>query len=161
MTKISLLVLNFFIIISGYSLAQQKKDTSFSLTFSTYNHAERIFNGTTTYKLTSTEIIVSNRAIFSQKDTILYKSKIDNVVIERISKLQLDSLNNNYFNNCVMITSGTEYFISLNTENSTHKIHLHHYYLESINKLVIELNKLIAEKYRIRYLSSSTNQSCD
>jgi len=79
---------------------------------------------------------------------------------DEIRSLALNTLQEYYFNNCVMITSGNEYRISITDGMTSKRIRLHHYYLKQIEQLVAIINNQSPEKYRIHYLTESTKQDC-
>ncbi|PZE15633.1 hypothetical protein DNU06_17070 [Putridiphycobacter roseus] len=120
-----------------------------------------------TYRITNDSIIVSRSSMFLtidsiiRKDTILYKAKVDYNTIDNIDSLQLTNLRNDYYNKCILITSGNEYFVSIKTKKGVKSIHLHHYYLKQVEDLIAEINKLLPEKYAVRYLSEATEQNCN
>jgi len=140
---------------------EPKTDISkYSLTISTYNHAEQIFKGTLTYKLDKNILTISRRTMFSDKDTTLFSKTVDSNSIDRIKNIHLDKLKDLYFNRCIMTTSGNEYFVSTTLDTVTKTIHLHHYYDKQIEILIKELNKHIADSLKIDYLTNETKQDC-
>ena len=137
-----------------------KTKSNFSLSITTYNHAEQIFDGITTYSLTKDTLTIHKTYMFSDKDTILVSKKLNFNSIDQIKKIRLDSLEDFYFNNCIMATSGNEYFISTTIDTINKKISLHHYYNEQIERLINELNKNIPDSFKIDYLTKDTKQDC-
>lgn len=137
-----------------------KPNSNFSLSISTYNHSEQIFDGITTYNLSKDTLTIHKTFMFSDNDTLLFSKKLDKNSLEEIEKIGLDSLKNFYFNYCIMPTSGNEYFISKTIDTVTKKISLHHYYNEQIERLVNELNKNIPIKLQLNYLKRDTKQDC-
>ena len=111
-----------------------KTISNFSLSITTYNHAEQLFKGTTTYYLKNDTLKIHRSFMFSDKDTILLSKKIDNNSLERIKNIRIDNLKDFYFNHCVMATSGSEYFISTTIDTVNKKITLHHYYNKQIER---------------------------
>jgi hypothetical protein len=161
---LTLLFLTYGLFACGQNNAENKSvktESKFSLTISTYNHAEQIFNGTLTYKLTKNILTISRRTMFSDKDTILLTKPVDANSIDQIQNIRLDSLKDFYFNNCIMATSGNEYFVSTTNDPVKKTIHLHHYYDRQIEMLINELNKHIPDNLRINYLTSETKQDCE
>jgi len=138
----------------------KKSKSKFSLSITTYNHAEQIFNGITTYNIKKDTLIIRRTFMFSDKDTVLLSKKIDNNSIDQIKNIRLDSLKDFYFNYCVMATSGNEYFISTTIDTVNKKISLHHYYDKQIERLINELNKNIPDKCKLDYLTEDTKQDC-
>lgn len=139
-----------------------KEDNStFSLSLSVYNHAERLFNGTTIYSLTNDSLIISKHFMFSEKDTIVLSKRVNPATINQIKQLRLDTLQDFYINNCIMLTSGNEYYISMTNDSVIHETSLHHYYHEQVEKLILELNNLIPKKYQLNYLPKSMEQDCE
>lgn len=135
----------------------------FRLTISTYNNAEKIFNGTTTYVLTESSIkVVKTSELDTISDTIYTKaiSKSKNIS-SIIEKIRIDSLKDFYSNNCVMITSGDEYFIEYTTASENKNITIHHYYLKEVEDIVKIINENLPSKYMIHYLTKDTKQDCN
>ena len=132
--------------------------TNFSVTISTYNHAGQMSDGTLIYHLKDSVLTVSKRYMFSESDTVLFSKVIEVYKIERIRNIKINDLEDFYFNEHVLGTSGQEYYVSVTHDTITKKIHLHHYYHERIEKLITELNNLAPEKYRIPYLKSSESK---
>lgn len=149
-----LILLLVLIVLSGFS---GYKGTGFELCFSTYNHAEGIVSS---YKITDKQIAVSVKALIEERDSIVYTSKIRQDVIEKIKLLKLNSLETAYYNNCILMVSGDEYFIGLYDEGISKQIHLHHYYQRDIGHLVELINLSVPEKYHIDYVSEDTEQNC-
>lgn len=136
-------------------------ESDFSLSITSYNHAEEIFNGIMTYTLKNDTLKIHRSFMFSDKDTLLFSKKIDNKSINRIQNIRLDSLKDLYFNYCVMTTSGNEYYISTTIEDRNKTISLHHYYNEQIERLINELNYSIPAKLKLVYLTKDTKQDCE
>lgn len=134
--------------------------SNFSLSITTYNHAEQIFNGITTYDLKNDTLKIHRSFMFSNKDTMLFSKTIDNNSIEQIRIIRIDNLKDFYFNNCIMATSGNEYFISTTFDTVNKKISLHHYYHKQIERLINEVNKNIPDNLKLDYLTSETKQDC-
>jgi hypothetical protein len=134
--------------------------SKFSLSISTFNHAEQIYNGITTYELTNDSLIIRKNFLNSEKESILLTKKIDNNSLKKIKNIHLDNLKNFYFNYCTMPTSGTEYFITISTETYNNKITLHHFYEKQVERLINELNELIPDNLKLQYLTIETKQDC-
>lgn len=148
-----------------FSFAQDTLSTElksdFSLTISTFNHAERLGKGTTIYKLKNDTLTISKLYMFADEEKIVFSQKISVEALEQLKNISLDNLNDFYFNNCVLIISGTEYFISTTTNSKNKKISLHHFYKKEIELLITELNKNIPDKLQLNYLKSDTKQDCE
>ena len=138
----------------------KESKSKFSLSISTYNHAEQMFNGVTTYNLTDSLLTVRESSMCSELDTLLFSKKLDDNSIYQIESIQLDSLKDFYFNYCIMATSGNEYFISKTVDTITQKISLHHYYEPQIEKLFEQINKHVPDKLKHDYLAKDTQQDC-
>lgn len=136
------------------------QNKNFSLSLSTYNHAEQIFNGRTTYIIKNNMLTIRRSYMFSKNDTVLLSQKLDLKALERIMLVRLDGLKDFYFNYCVMSTSGTEFFISTTFNKVKKNISLHHYYNEQIEKFIFELNKNIPGNLKIDYVPKDTKQDC-
>lgn len=168
MTTKTTYILTLLFLISGFFVSGQNNteskneitESNFTLTISTYNHAELIFNGTLSYKLTENTLTINRRSI-NNADTVLISYPIDVNSVEQIKNIDLDSLNNFYFNHCVVATSGNEYFVSVTNDNINKKIRLHSFYNKQIELLINELNKHIPENLKIHYLTSETKQDCE
>ena len=132
------------------------------IAFTTYNHAERIFNGVTTYILTDSLIEVKKKYFGDKKSKVVYSNIISNLqqLMSEFKKIRLDSLAEYYYNECVMITSGDEYcfdFICGSTKKSTS---LHHYYLKEVEEVVKLINSTLPDKYQFHYVPKDTEQDC-
>lgn len=138
----------------------KESKSKFSLSISTYNHAEQMFNGVTTYNLTDSLLTVRESSMWSELDTLLFSKKLDDNSIYQIESIQLDSLKDFYFNYCIMATSGNEYFISKTVDTITQKISLHHYYEPQIEKIFEQINKHVPDKLKHDYLAKDTQQDC-
>jgi hypothetical protein len=136
--------------------------TKFSLSFSTFNHAERIFDGTTTFLLTASSVKVTKRSFGGTKSKTVYSKKIPNkqLLLSTINKIGLDSLKNFYFNYCVMVTSGNEYFLDFTSNSTTKSIRLHHYYLKQLDDVIQFINANLPKRYQFQYLPKNTTQDC-
>lgn len=119
--------------------------------------------GFTTYTLTESSIQVTNRSLGDSISKTLYSKTLSKTsrLLTSIKKIRLDSLKNFYFNQCVMITSGDEYYLDFTNDLLTKKIHLHHYYLEQIDEIVKLLNNNLPKKHRFSYVSRDIEQDCD
>jgi len=101
--------ISFMIIMFSNLIALHAQETDkFELYFSTYNHVEGIVSS---YKIIDKEIAVSVKALIEERDSIVYTSKIRQDVIEKIKSINFQSLESYYYNNCILATSGKEYFI--------------------------------------------------
>lgn len=138
-----------------------KENSEFRLSLSTYNHAELLGTGTMIYSLLGEKLSIKKESVPADDKIYLLDSvKIEHGILEQIENLNLDTLGSYYFNRCVMITSGSEYIISISKGRFTKEIWLHHYYHPQIEKLVTIINKLLSDKYKIAYVSSDTKQDC-
>ena len=156
----TILILTYELFACGHDTVSNEPKSNFSLSISTYNHAEQIFKGITTYNLTNDTLTIRKAFIFSDKDTILLSKKIDTNSIDQIKNIRLDSLKDFYFNYCIVATSGNEYFISTTIDTVSKKISLHHYYDKQIEELINELNKNIPDNLKFNYLTKETKQAC-
>lgn len=155
-------ILSLFLLLAGLrSFAQEEEDSSrFVLSFSFYNHAELVYKGAMTYRLTNDYIGVSRRSLFDKQSNSVYSANIRKSISDSIVLLRLDTLRNFYHNDCVMSTSGDEYFISIETGKKETRIHLHSYYHPQIERLIGIMNTVVPEEYRINYMSEDTKQDC-
>jgi hypothetical protein len=138
----------------------QSENSKYSLTISTFNHAELIYNGILTYKLDMNILTISRRNMFFEKDTILLSKIVDTMSVNKIKNIQIENLHDFYFNKCVMSTSGNEYSVTTKVDKVTKTIQLHHYYNKQIEILINELNKQIIDSLKINYLTSDSKQDC-
>jgi hypothetical protein len=164
--KFFLLLISCFYGWSDNAQAQQitpAKDNAypFSLSFSTFNHAERIFDGTTTYHLNNRQLTVKKRFFLSAIDTILFTRRVTARFLKQLRSIQLDTLKDFYVNYCVMVSSGNEYAISTDKSGITKTIWLHHYYLKEIDNLATVINRVVPKKYKIKYLDDEPDNYCD
>lgn len=130
------------------------------MTISSYNHAEQISKGVLTYSVKESILTITQKRMLSKEEIILFKKEVDNNVIQKIENIKVDNLKDNYFNKCILTTSGNEYFVSVKSNDYEKNIHLHHYYNEQVEKLIIELNSQVPKKLKIDYLKNDTNQDC-
>jgi hypothetical protein len=72
----------------------------------------------------------------------------------------MDSLKDYYFNYCVMITSGDEYFLNFTNSSTKKSISLHHYYLKQLEEIIQLINTNLPKKYQFQYLTSGERQDC-
>lgn len=159
-TDIMLFVLTIGLFALGQDPKTKETRSKFSLSISTYNHAEQMFSGVTTYYLTDSLLSIRKSSMWSNMDTLLFSKKIDPRSVGQIKDISLDKLNNLYFNYCIMATSGNEYFIPKTVDTITQKISLHHYYEPQIEKLFEQFNKHIPDKLIHDYLTKDTQQDC-
>lgn len=145
---------------SGHAQAQEKDSTHFVLTLSFYNHAELVYRGAMSYRLTNDYLGISRRNLFDKQNIPLYSANIGKAVSDAISILRTDTLQTFYHNNCIMSTSGDEYFISIERGIQEKRIHLHSYYHPQIDRLINLMNAVVPEEYRIPYMSKDTKQDC-
>lgn len=127
-----------------------------------YNHAERFFNGVTTYILTDTLIEVRKQYLGDKKSKVIYSNTVSSSsqLLSDFKKMRLDSLKTYYFNECVFVTSGDEYFFDFEYESSKKSVSLHSYYVKEIEEAVKLINSTLPEKYHFRYVSKDTDQGC-
>src|SRR5690242_12307916 len=147
---------------SGWNSSIQQPAPPFSLSLTTFNHAERFFDGTTTYVLTDRFIKVSKTYLLDTISTTVYSKRVyqPDTILSAINKIGLDSLKDSYFNYCVMTTSGTEYFVDYVSSSSDKHISLHHYYLRQIEDIIQIINSKLPKKYQLKYLGKGTKQDC-
>uniref|UniRef100_UPI00404A37EF hypothetical protein n=1 Tax=Flavobacterium sp. TaxID=239 RepID=UPI00404A37EF len=136
-----------------------KENQKFTLTISTYNHAES-FKDILKYNLKDNNLTISKTSRLSGEISVLFTKKIDENLLEQTKNMNFDKLKEYYFNKCVMITSGNEYSLTISNNKGSKEIHLHHYYIKQIQLINNELNKLIPEELQIIYVNSDTEQNC-
>lgn len=141
----------------------QDQPNSFSITFSTFNHADRIFDGVTTYALTPSSIKVTKIYFGDTIATTLYSKKIrkGRSLAARLSQIDMDSLKQYYDNYCILPVSGDEYFLDFTCNLTTKSIRLHHYYLKELDDIIDLINSNLPRKYRFRYLTEHEKQDCE
>jgi hypothetical protein len=135
--------------------------SDYTLTLSTFNHAERLFKGTLTYIINDSSITIYNREELSGKDSIIFSKRIMEPCLHQIKTITLNKLENYYNNNCIMPISGSEYDISVRIDLVTKTIHLHHYYQKQIDHLISCMNILLPNEYKIVYVNRNTKQDCE
>lgn len=158
--KIFILIV--FIISSLVSLGQDSTK-AFKLTFTTFNHAQRIYNGTTSYILTNSSIKVTKTFLGETKGETVYSRKLPKAQrpTTSISRIRIDSLKDLYLNYCMVPTSGDEYFLNYSDKSTSKKISLHHYYLKQLDDIIQIINSNLPEKYQFQYLPKETKQDCN
>ena len=156
-----ILVLLLVCFYSSVSLGQDST-ADFELTFTTFNHAERIHDGTTTYVLTESTLKVMKTYLFDPKSKTVFSKSIrrGEKLVLNINNVRLDSLEDFYYNFCIMGTSGNEYFLDLKNVAGKKSISLHHYYLKQLEDLILLMNEYLPNRHRIHYLSKDTEQGC-
>lgn len=132
---------------------------------STYNHATQILEGNTVFKLTSEKLTISKYNMVADKngkshERLLLSVKTGKEIVQQIRDLHLDTLEDYYFNSCVPITSGSEYYISLTDDGRSKNISLHHYYHVQIEKLIAIINNIAGDKYELKYVAPESHQDC-
>ena len=137
-----------------------KKEGKYELTLSTYNHAEYLGTGDMLYKITDSSLTIINTPALSQQDTVIFSKIIEKDSIKPIKAVRLDGLRELYYNDLVMLTSGSEYYIEVTRGKKTKEIHLHHYYQPQIAKLIRRMNKLLPDQYKILYMDKNNRQKC-
>ncbi|AWH84188.1 hypothetical protein HYN59_03250 [Flavobacterium album] len=152
MKFLRILILAFISINDLYAQGTER----FELYFSTYNHVE----GIDSYKITNEEIVVSVKGLVDEKDNVVYISKMRQDIFEKTKSIKFQSLEDSYFNNCIMATSGSEYFIGFRYGAISKQISLHHYYQKNIANLVELINLSVPEEYHIDYVGEDTQQYC-
>jgi hypothetical protein len=158
-----------FLPFAGLAQLAPKSDSSkyspttstFSLTFSMFNHAERLMEGQTTYELTDTQLRISNTSFGEKKGKEIFSKKIaNNRLSHTIQKLRLDTLKDFYTNWCVMTTSGNEYCLKFSSPQLTKKISLHHYYLKQLDDIIQFINANLPKRHQFQYLTKDQKQDC-
>jgi hypothetical protein len=134
--------------------------TEYSISLITFNHAE-LLTGMMNYKLKNDSFTITLQSRFEQQDTILFSKKIEGSLVKQIVDIKLDTMKNLYFNNCIMITSGQEYWISIKRDTTSKNIQLHHFYHNQVEQLIRNINKVVPEEYKIEYLPLDTKQDCE
>jgi len=77
-----------------------------------------------------------------------------------VTKLNLNSLKEVYFNNCVDSTNGQDFSIVIGTKSKSSSTTLHHYYIKEFDNLMTLLNKYLPQIWQIQYLDKETKQDC-
>lgn len=141
----------------------QTKPETITITFSTFNHAERLFNGTTTYYLTASVIKVKKTYFGDTTCHTIYTRKIRNSysLISALSKIEMDTLKEHYSNLCILPTSGDEYFLNFVFNSTKKRIDLHHYYLKQLDDIIQLINLNLPRRYRFNYLPKDIKQDCE
>ena len=153
--------LSIFILLCSASAFGQDS-SAFKLTLTTFNHAERIFDGTTTFILTPSSLTVTKTYLENQTKTV-YSKKISDKAknIKKVKAVDLQSLKDLYFNYCVLPTSGDEYFLQVTNNSNKRQISLHHYYLPALNDIIAFLNDELPKRHQFHYLGKDTKQDCN
>lgn len=141
---------------------QKKSSYTFYLSLSTFNHTELLFHGVTIYKLTNKFIKVINIPFGEKKGKVIfYKSFSDSQDSSAIiNNFGLDSLEDFYYNYCVVATSGDEYTLNYQGYSKKKSIDLHCYYLKQIDDIVNLINSYLPFSYQINYVKKDEKQNC-
>jgi hypothetical protein len=130
----------------------------YDIYFKVYHHAEHMAY---TYSIKDDKLTVVSQGFLSDdEDELLLNIGIDSNFILKIQKLKLEELENNYYNKCILPTSGADYLIDIKDGERVKRIHLHHYYKEEVAKLADLINNEIPGEYEINYLDKDTVQNC-
>lgn len=77
-----------------------------------------------------------------------------------VAKLNLDTLQSYYFNNCLDTNRGNTYVIQFHLKNKNFEIKLNEYYLQGIDNLINLINQQLPASLRIKYFSQNNRQDC-
>ncbi|MFB6306608.1 MAG: hypothetical protein ABEH43_06415 [Flavobacteriales bacterium] len=103
------------------------------------------------YIITSKNIkIIFKSGLKGDKDSTLYFNDINpNKKFKNLSYLNIDSLNSEYRNPCIL--DGSQITVFIKKGNKSKSIHLSNYYQKDIGTTINMINDLIPEKYSIQY----------
>jgi len=116
------------------------------------DYSMKIYEGTFIYHLNEKEISVTiHYDIVDMKDTTVFTKKINNdALLAYFSNLNLDTLKSEYNNKKIMFCSGTSLYIKYKKENKIKEIYLHCYSHNTINNILLNINKLVPDKYKFK-----------
>lgn len=77
-----------------------------------------------------------------------------------LSRLNLSSLKEGYYNNCMDSSNGKDYTIIITAKSKNISTKIHHFYIDEIDKLVAVLNRYLPKLFQIKYLDKETKQNC-
>jgi len=135
----------------------------FEMRLTTFNHAEWLSKGKTTYVLTDSSITITNTAFGEKKEKVVFSRAfraVGPMPGDIVQNYGLDTLKDFYFNRCIMITSGNEYFLDVVGDRMEKHISLHHYYLKKLDEVIQLINSYLPQRLQCRYLSEKTEQDC-
>ena len=103
------------------------------------------------YVLTEKDLkIIFIGGLEGEDDSTLFRVDIQpNVTLNKISNINLDSLQENYTNRC--IEDGSQITVRLKKDSKIKMIHLSNYYQADIGLAIELINSLTPEKYKIWY----------
>ena len=101
--------------------------------------------------LTNNELkIVFKSDLIGEKDSVLFaKSLQSSDTLRQISKINLDSLQEYYSNDC--ISDGSQLTVTFKKNGIEKAIHLSNFYQDDIGKIIYLINSLVADKYKVWY----------
>ena len=147
-------------VVSGSVNGSNKNDTAenklvpFELTV---EDADYSMSQTFIYKISENEIEIFSRSDINivgmrkgeNLDTV-YKADLEgNATLKKLSNINLDNLQDGYFNHCIM--DGSQVTVTLNKNGKSKTVHLSNYYQSDIGFVSELINTLTPEKYKIWY----------
>ncbi|TAH24789.1 MAG: hypothetical protein EAZ07_08725 [Cytophagales bacterium] len=123
----------------------------------TVEEADYSMSHTLIYVLTEKDLKIISRSDFNivgmQKgenmDTVIEMELKPNAVLQKLSNINLDSLEDGYFNHCIM--DGSQITVQQTKGNKSKRIHLSNFYQADIGLLVELINSLTPKEYKIWY----------
>ena len=162
MTSANRILILLALLILTNDVKSQNNNAGFKLVFTKGNHAEFWALGMNSiYILTDTSLTFRRQRQDPKSDSVIMIQASSKYILDQIKSIKWYDLKEYYFNECVMTTSGDEYYLSVTSDSVVKKINLHYYYLEEFDQLTNCLNKLLPDNYKIYYLTSDTKQDCN
>jgi hypothetical protein len=94
--------------------------------------------------------IIFKGELVGEKDSILFSKYLQpSDTLQEISHINLDSLQENYSNNC--IDDGSQITVILKKDEKEKSVHLSNFYQNDIGKIIYLANSLVPDKYKIWY----------
>jgi len=85
-----------------------------------------------------------------EKDSLLFSRQLrPSDTLQKLSLVNLDSLKSHYSNDCV--NDGSQVTVIIGRDKEKKSVHLSNYYREDIGKIIILVNSIIPDEYRIWY----------
>jgi hypothetical protein len=140
-------LLSLFLFIMLVGCTQDCKD-NYELTIINYDYSMAY---SLKYKMTNDNFnIVFSGELEGEQDSVIYSQKLESRrLIKKLSKLNLESLKENYENPCVL--DGTQISIILKRNDENKVIHISNYYKKEIAQSIKLINELVPVQYLINY----------
>lgn len=123
----------------------------------TVEDADHSISHTLIYELTEKNLIIISRSDFNivgmrkgeNTDTVFKTDLKPNAALQKLSNINLDSLQESYFNHCII--DGSQITVRLKKAKKSKEIHLSNYYQSDIGLIIELINSLTPKDHKIWY----------